>query len=192
MNINQNSGTIYIVSGDDGYNAAGGADGSGNTPNNPWDQGGMGGNTGSYAINLNGGIVVVNSANGDHDAFDSNGSITISGGFYIANGQEPVDADGSITNNGGNIITMTGGNTNLSTTYVFTDESGNVVASAISASGGSYSYSSGSYKAYSGATVSGGTNLSTLGEPAIYASGTVSGGTTLTAGSGSVPGGPRW
>lgn len=180
--INQNAGTVYIVSDDDGYNAAGGSDNSGNANPNPWGGGGMSSSSGT--MNLKGGIVVVNSASGDHDAFDSNGGINITGGFFIANGQEPVDADGTISNNGGNIITMTSGNTNLNTTYVFKDSSGKVIASAVSASGGSYKYSSGSYTAVSGATISGGKNLSTLGQSAIYADGTASGGTELTAGSG--------
>ena len=36
VNIYQNSGTVYIVSTDDGYNAAGGADGSGGANQSPW------------------------------------------------------------------------------------------------------------------------------------------------------------
>ena len=177
VNINQNSGTVYVVSDDDGYNAAGGADGSGTGNTNPWGGGMM--STSSGTLNLNGGLVVVNSANGDHDALDSNGNFTVTGGYYCANGQEPLDYDGSFSNNGGSIITMTGGNTSLTTRYSFVDNSGNVIVSFMSASGGGLRSDSTS-SAQSGGTVSGGTDVLTqAGDKSVTVGGTLSGGSAL-------------
>lgn len=192
VTINQNSGTVYIISGDDGYNAAGGSDGSGSGNTNPWGGGMMSSSTGT--MNLNGGLVVVNSANGDHDAFDSNGDLNVNGGYYCANGQEPLDCgDGgySINMNGGSVITMTGGNTNLTTRYSFTDNSGNIV-SFVSASGGGLRSGS-TASAQSGGTVSGGTTVvEQAGDKAVTVGGTLSGGTALgeSPESGMQPGGP--
>lgn len=191
--INQNSGTVYIVSGDDGYNAAGGADNSGSGNTGMFGPGQMGGTFGE--LNLNGGFVVVNSASGDHDAFDSNGNINITGGYYVCNGQEPLDCgDGgySISQTGGTYIRMTAGNTNLTQTYTFKDASGNAVVTFQSASGSPGISSKDNSTCYSGTTVSGGTKL--LGECpyGVTLGGTVSGGTQVT-GSGSSstqPGGP--
>ncbi len=104
MNVTQNSGTVVISSTDDGYNAAGGADGSGNNTPGGWNPGGWnpgGGNTGNYSINLKGGFGLVNISDGDHDGFDSNGSLTISGGYFISNGNEPFDCDGTKSYSGG-------------------------------------------------------------------------------------------
>ncbi|MBR1556045.1 MAG: carbohydrate-binding domain-containing protein, partial [Oscillospiraceae bacterium] len=177
VTINQNSGTVYIISDDDGYNAAGGADGSGTGNTNPWGGGMM--STSSGTLNLNGGFAVVNSANGDHDAFDSNGNFTVTGGYYCANGQEPLDYDGTFTNNGGSIITMTGGNTNLTTRYSFVDNSGNVIVSFLSASGGGLKSAS-NCTAQSGGTVSGGTTVvAQAGDKAVTVGGTLSGGSAL-------------
>ena len=100
QNINQYSGTLVINSTDDGYNAAGGADGSGNMGNWGGNWGGTIGG-GNYSINLMGGIGLVNAADGDHDGIDSNGSLTISGGYFISNGNEPFDCDGTKTYSGG-------------------------------------------------------------------------------------------
>ena len=191
VTINQNSGTVYVVSGDDGYNAAGGADGSGTANPGGWGQGGMSSSSGS--LNLNGGVAVVNSASGDHDALDSNGDINLNGGYVYVNGQEPLDCgDGgsySIKYNGGSVITMTAGNTNLKTVYSFKDSSGNVIASFYGASGNPGQNCTDS-TAWTGGTVSGGTAVCggnvTLG-------GTVSGGTQITAAAssgGMQPGGP--
>ncbi len=189
VTINQNSGTVYIISGDDGYNAAGGADGSGSGNTNPWGGGMM--STSSGTLNLNGGFVVVNSASGDHDAFDSNGNFTVTGGYYCANGQEPMDYDGSFSNNGGSFITMQAGNTNLTTRYSFVDNSGNVIVSFLSASGGGL-YSGSSASAQSGGTVSGGTTvLEQAGDKSVTVGGTLSGGQALGQSSGGTqPGGP--
>ena len=200
VTINQNSGTVYIISGDDGYNAAGGADNSGSGNTNPWGQGGMGMSSSTGTMNLKGGLVVVNSANGDHDAFDSNGDINITGGYYCANGQEPLDCGdngNTINYNGGNVITMTGGNTSLTTRYSFTDNSGNVIVSFMSASGGG-AKSTNTASAQSGGTVSGGTTVvEQAGDKAVTVGGTLSGGTALGQASesqGPGQGGPgqRW
>ncbi|MBR6242175.1 MAG: carbohydrate-binding domain-containing protein, partial [Ruminococcus sp.] len=182
--INQNSGTVYIISGDDGYNAAGGNDSSGGEtqfgPGGGGMQWGMGGSTGT--LNLKGGLVVINSANGDHDAFDSNGNVNISGGYYCANGQEPIDCgDGgySINQTGGNYITMTAGNTNLNTRYTFTDNSGKVIVSFMSASSSPKKSFKDSVSLYTGGTVSGGTTVVDNQSYAVYTNGTLSGGSKL-------------
>lgn len=182
--IYQNSGTVYIVSTDDGYNAAGG-DSSGSNNNTGFGQGGMSESYGE--LHLNGGLVVCNSANGDHDGFDSNGPLNINGGYYCANGQEPMDCgDGySTTHNGGNVISMTGGNTSLTTRYTFVDSSGNAIVSFYSASGGSLAYSDNNTSAQSGGTISGGTDILTQSSYVVTIGGTISGGTALSAGSGS-------
>ena len=106
--IYQNSGSVIVNTTDDGYNAAGGSDGSGGgNPGMPWGQGGFGGNSSGtdYIIQINGGFSLVNVANGDHDGYDSNGNIEINGGYAISNGNEPFDCgDGvncSIKVNGG-------------------------------------------------------------------------------------------
>ena len=180
VTINQNSGTVYIVAGDDGYNAAGGNDGFGSGNTNPWGGGSMSGSTGT--LNINGGLVVVNSASGDHDAIDSNGDINLNGGFVYTNGQEPLDCgDGgySIKYNGGSVITMTAGNTNLKTVYTFKDASGTPGQNCTGAT------------AWMGGTIADGTAICggnvTIG-------GTISGDTqiiaTSSAGGSSQPGGP--
>jgi len=96
--IYQNSGSVIVNSTDDGYNAAGGSDGSGsNNPGMPWRQGGggfgggFGGSSDKYIIQINGGFSLVNVANGDHDGFDSNGNIELNGGYVVSNGNEPFD-----------------------------------------------------------------------------------------------------
>lgn len=183
--INQNSGTVYVISTDDGYNAGGGADasGTGNTggPGSGWGQGTTT-SSGNIVMNLKGGLAVVNSANGDHDGFDSNGNIVITGGYYCANGQEPLDCGdngATISLNGGSVISMTAGNTNLNTRYTFVDNSGKAVVSFLSGSvGGLRSGSTGS--AQSGGSVSGGTTIMTqAGNNTVTVGGTLSGGTTL-------------
>lgn len=189
--INQNSGTVYIVSGDDGYNAGGGSDGSGSQNPGMWGQGSTTTSSTSIVMNLNGGLVVVNSANGDHDAFDSNGNINVNGGYYCANGQEPLDCGDSgcsINLNGGSVITMTAGNTSLSTRYTFTDNSGNAIVSFLSGNGGGLrSGSTGS--AQSGGNVSGGTELISGN---VIAGGSLSGGTALGQASESQGPGQPW
>ncbi|MCE5271023.1 carbohydrate-binding domain-containing protein, partial [bacterium] len=79
-----NAGTVHVVSSDDGFNVAGGVDGSG------WPGGPPGGfdDGGDYYLYINGGEIVVD-ANGD--GLDSNGSITMTGGVVIVNGPTAND-----------------------------------------------------------------------------------------------------
>ena len=111
--IYQNSGSVIVNSTDDGFNAAGGSDGSGmGNTGMPWGQGGGGfggggfggGNSGNYLLQFNGGLALVNAANGDHDGYDSNGNIEINGGYIISNGNEPFDCG-----DGGSTISVKGG-----------------------------------------------------------------------------------
>lgn len=198
--INQNSGTVYVISTDDGYNASDGSDSSSNPGGGPGQGWGQGSTSSSsdIAMNINGGFVCVNSANGDHDAFDSNGNIDLNGGYICANGQEPLDCgdNGSTINyNGTSVITMTAGNTNLSSRYSFVDNSGNVIVSFLSASG-SPGQNCTNCTAQSGGTVSGGsTVLSQSGDYAVTIGGTLSGATQITSsssGGGSGRPGQNW
>jgi len=111
-NITQNSGTVLVYSDDDGYNAAGGSDGSGMTGPGGWGQGGWGQTAGggSYSLNLKGGFAYVSAADGDHDGFDSNGSITVDGAVAVSNGNEAFDCDGAKTFTSGTFIEISGGN----------------------------------------------------------------------------------
>jgi len=110
-NITQNSGTVLVYADDDGYNAAGGADGSGNAGPGGWMQGGgFGRGGGDYSLNLKGGFAFVSSADGDHDGFDSNGSITVDGAIAVSNGNEAFDCDGTKTFSSGTFIELSGGN----------------------------------------------------------------------------------
>ncbi len=194
VNIYQNSGTVYVVTTDDGYNAAGGADQSGTGGNNQWGGGFMSSTYGE--LWLRGGLVVVNSASGDHDGLDSNGPLNIIGGYYFCNGREPLDCgDGySISHTGGTYATISAGNTNLGTTYTFKDQSGNAVVSFQSAGGTAGVASKNNSTAFSGATVSGGTEILADCPYGVILGGTVSGGTQITgsASSGGMQPGGRW
>lgn len=188
IEINQNSGTVYIISGDDGFNAGNSRASKifgvreESTPDCRYVASSL--LVKGFALNINGGLAVVNSANGDHDAFDSNANIYLNGGYICANGQEPLDcgdSGNSVSYNGGSAITMTAGNTNLNTRYSFVDNSGNVIVSFLSASG-SPGQNCTNCKAYSGGTVSGGTTVnSQSGNYSVTVGGTLSGGTQITA-----------
>ncbi|MDE6540315.1 MAG: carbohydrate-binding domain-containing protein [Ruminococcus sp.] len=199
-NIYQHSGTVVIKADDDGYNAAGGADGSGSGNNTGWGQGGFGGGMGggNNVLEISGGIAIVQSASGDHDAFDSNGNITVSGGVVIANGNEPLDCDGTKNTSGGTVATVSQGGSTVSANTQFTiaDESGNVIVSFTTMQAmGSPSLSNSSLKCYTGGTISGGTDLILSDDTqVVYGNGTISGGTTVTTGSSSSGGnwGGRW
>ncbi|MCQ2490849.1 MAG: carbohydrate-binding domain-containing protein, partial [Ruminococcus sp.] len=96
LNITQNSGTVLVTCTDDGFNAAGGNDGSGNRPGrNPWGQGGWSfqptTSESNICMTFNGGLALANVSDGDHDGFDSNGSIKLNGGIQVSNGNEPFD-----------------------------------------------------------------------------------------------------
>ncbi len=189
QNIYQYSGTVLVKSDDDGYNAAGGADGSGNTNPGGFNPGGGFGSGGDYVLQISGGVAIVQSASGDHDAFDSNGSLTITGGCVIANGNEPLDSDGTNSANGGTVITSSQGSTIAAgTQFTVADASGNVIVSfkTMQAMGSiTTKHSDTTVTAYTGGTISGGTNLIASDSSVnVYTSGTISGGTTVSSGSG--------
>ena len=83
-------------------------DGSGGGNNMGWRPGGMQTGGGSYSLNLKGGFALVNVADGDHDGFDSNGSLTITGGYCVTNGNEAFDCDGTKSCTGGIWVENTG------------------------------------------------------------------------------------
>ena len=92
--VNVFSGSISIQSTDDCINAAN-ADLTGY----------------SYALNIFGGTITARSDSGD--GFDSNGDLTISGGYvtvWTANAadNEPLDADGTVTVSGGTVLAAGG------------------------------------------------------------------------------------
>ncbi|MGN0604960.1 MAG: carbohydrate-binding domain-containing protein [Oscillospiraceae bacterium] len=204
INITQNSGTVIVNSIDDGYNAAGGADGSGTTNPGGWNPGGGMGSGGNYSMNLNGGFALVNATDGDHDGFDSNGSITISGGYFISNGNEPFDSDGSKTYSGGVYIidkgsggmggmggsemasTVTASCSANAGTRITLADGENVIVSFVadksvtSLTAGCNAYTSAKF--YTGGTITG-TSIAELGSQICYVGGTISGGTELTSGS---------
>ncbi len=212
MNITMNSGTVIVNTTDDGFNAAGGADGSGNNNQGGW--GGGWGNTsgGSYSLNLKGGFALVNASNGDHDGFDSNGSLTISGGIHITNGQDAFDCDGTMSQTGGVYVKNTGSggmggggmmpggsgsltesvsascSVNANTRVTLCDGSGNVIVSFIadktvsSLVAGCSSYSSPAF--YTGGTLNGSTYFQQIDQTQLAAyGGTLSGGTAVSGNS---------
>ncbi len=220
--IYQNSGTIICYVADDIYNAAGGADGSGNTNQGGWGGGGWGGGSGSVGyLYLNGGFVWGFNYEGDSDGMDSNGDLYMNGGIYITNGSDPIDKgdNASFTYTGGTFIHGQGNammenaaseisnlyssSSNINSgTVTFTDGNGNVIAhftaignqmKSVAIAGSTIDAN---VKMYTGATVSGGTLLGNglADSRTCYVDGTVSGGTqvTLTAGSSSGNGNNPW
>lgn len=99
-NVTITDGTVAIVARDDGINSAGGSDGdTTETFRSP-------GGGGNCNIVITGGTITVNAAG---DGLDANGSLTIEGGFVIANGPTnngngALDFDGSGTITGGALI----------------------------------------------------------------------------------------
>lgn len=187
-NIYQYSGTVAVKSDDDGYNAAGGSDGSGSGNNIGWGQGGFGGGIGSSGGNIlqiEGGIAIVQSASGDHDAFDSNGSITITGGIVIANGQEPLDCDGTKSITGGTVAeisSQSSSTVSVGKQFTIADNSGNVIISFTAMRNmGSISLNNSNLSCYTNGTILGGNNLITSDKSMIvYADGTISNGTAVS------------
>ena len=129
--INVSGGTIYVYGEDDAVNASKGN----NTP----------------LVNISGGYLEVETPQGDTDAIDSNGNITMSGGFVLVKcGAQmggmagSVDADGTVSVTGGTIIALGGvastptngscatyipsGATLNAGDYTLTDSSGNEIA----------------------------------------------------------------
>lgn len=110
--IYQYSGSAVINSTDDGYNAAGGSDGSGNGntggPGGGWGQGGWGQTSSGgndYIMQFDGGYTYVNAAG---DGLDSNGTLEVNGGYIFVSqtggGNSPIDCDAQWTYNGGVVI----------------------------------------------------------------------------------------
>lgn len=213
QNITQNSGTVIVNSTDDGYNAAGGADGSGNMGGGPgggWGQGSFGG--GSYSLEIKGGFALVNATDGDHDGFDSNGSLTISGGYVITNGNEPFDSDGSLSCTGGVWVSNCGsggmsmgselsatasasGSISAGTRVSVVDGNGNVIVSWIVDKSVSTFKVGGDVQSgvtfQSGGELSGSTYFQQLDQTQLAAyGGTLSGGTAMTSGSSGGNSGP--
>ncbi|MBR0158899.1 MAG: carbohydrate-binding domain-containing protein [Clostridia bacterium] len=93
--INIAGGSVFVYAQDDGLNACRGAA----TP----------------LVNITGGYLDVTTQSGDTDGVDSNGNITISGGFTIVKGGSSqggmagsVDVDGSIKMTGGTVVALGG------------------------------------------------------------------------------------
>lgn len=110
--IKASGGITDVYATDDGWNAAGGNDGSGNntqTGGNNWGgRPGMGGGFGGMGsssgfLTVTGGIHYVKTGSGDTDGMDSNGELTISGGVVVVECQisggmgGPFDSDGTAT-----------------------------------------------------------------------------------------------
>ena len=103
-------GTFDVTAHDDGFNAAGGADSSG-----------FGGRGDPFAasedsfITVNGGTITVVS---DGDCLDSNGDLTINGGTLDltcnGSGNTTLDCNGTYTNDGGDVTTNDGAESNPS------------------------------------------------------------------------------
>lgn len=112
--VNIYGGKLYVVSSDDGMNSAGGAT-NGNTTVMPG--GGFGGGkdhfnpggntaTGSYSLNIYGGLIYVNAGG---DGLDSNGALNLTGGTIevwgsTSGADEPLDSDGTLTVNGAKVF----------------------------------------------------------------------------------------
>lgn len=119
--VNIAGGSTFIRASDDGINACSGS----STP----------------LVNITGGYLDVTTSSGDTDGIDSNGSITVTGGFVIVKGGSSqgsvagsIDVDGSIKVTGGTVVALGG--------ICETPSSGSVntyISSGTSFSAGSYS-----------------------------------------------------
>lgn len=105
-------GTFDITANDDGLNAAGGADSSGFGGFGKGPQDTFASGSDSF-ITINGGSLTVVSSG---DCVDSNGDLTINDGALEltcnGSGDTALDCDGSYTNNGGNVSTNDGSESN--------------------------------------------------------------------------------
>lgn len=215
-NITQYSGTVMVTSSDDGYNAAGGADGSGITGPGGWNQGGSMG-AGDYSLTINGVYIYVNAGG---DGLDSNGSLTVNGGYVFVSqtggGNAPIDCDSQWSYNGG--VVVAGGNSDMfsesvpgsysfvnqsvsisaGTSVTFTNGSGEVIGTmtfANSAAAIVMCSPESSVTAYTGGTLSGTEYFAVSSADSNMKAGyggTISGGTALSSGSGgsqTIPGG---
>ncbi|PWJ68325.1 MULTISPECIES: carbohydrate-binding domain-containing protein [unclassified Fibrobacter] len=108
--ITISGGVTDVYSSDDGWNAAGGNDGSGNntqTGGNNWGNrpggfgGGMGGmGSSSGHLTVTGGVHYIKTGSGDTDGIDSNGDLTISGGVVVVECQISGGMGGSFDSDG--------------------------------------------------------------------------------------------
>lgn len=105
-------GTFHITASDDGLNAAGGADSSGFGGFGKGPQDTFASGSDSF-ITINGGRLTVVSSG---DCVDSNGALTINGGTLEltcnGSGDTALDCDGTYTNNGGDVRTNDGSESN--------------------------------------------------------------------------------
>ncbi len=104
--ITINDGNINIVSSDDGVNVAGGTDGSG-LGGRPSGQGNLS-DTGDEYLYINGGTIVVDA---DGDGIDVNGAIEMNGGIVVVNGPTSsrdgaLDYDNTFKINGGVLVAV--------------------------------------------------------------------------------------
>ncbi len=107
--ITISGGVTDVYGSDDGWNAAGGNDGSGNstqTGGNNWGNrpgmgGGMGGmGSSSGHLTVTGGVHYVKTGSGDTDGIDSNGELTVSGGVVVVECQISGGMGGSFDSDG--------------------------------------------------------------------------------------------
>ncbi len=210
--IEYQGGNTHIVASDDGFNAAGGNDGSGMATGG-WNPGGMMSSS-KGILNISGGYIFMQAKG---DGLDSNGPCTISGGTIVVNGftsgdTSPLDADDGITYTGGTLLAYgtsnmlvkpsqysfitTSATVSQGTRVTFTDESGTVLSTVTVPSGSNgnylvYSSPKSNVKCYTGGTVSG----VSMFDDYYGEGGTISGGTEVPAGSASSggfnPGRPR-
>lgn len=212
-NITQYSGTVMVTSSDDGYNAAGGTDGSGMTGPGGWNQGGSMG-SGNYNLTINGGYIYINASG---DGLDSNGSLTVNGGYVFVSqsggGNSPIDCDSKWSYNGGIVVAggssdmfsesipasysfLTTSTINAGTTVTFTNSSGEVVATMTFANSSQEMVmcsQDSSVTCYTGGTVNGATYFSVSSANSNMKAGyggTISGGTTVSSSSGGGQTGP--
>lgn len=112
LSITIEDGVFDITSNDDGLNAGGGADSSGFSGFGARQQDTFTASSNCF-IMINGGTFTIVSTG---DCVDSNGSLTINGGTLAltcnGNGNTAIDCDGAYANNGGDIATNDGSETN--------------------------------------------------------------------------------
>ncbi len=106
LHIKVSGGDIKLVASDDGLNAAGGTDSSGNAGPRGNDQFGHGGSSSNGSITISGGTLYMNASG---DGIDANGTLAISGGTTTVCGPTSgdtavLDYDSSATITGGTFI----------------------------------------------------------------------------------------
>ena len=120
--ITVSGGVTSVYGRDDGWNAAGGTDGSGSSGGGPgdWGSGGHGsggpgggstppgGNGSTGYLTITGGFHYIKTGTGDVDGIDSNGTMTITGGVIVVECQISGGMGGSFDSDGAaNITTQT-------------------------------------------------------------------------------------